>query len=222
MRRNLGCDAMRARPAAVLFFALALAWPACSPPRIFQATVPPPILKPEAQVESERVAADLIARKIEAPVELKPVAVSLASSLGAPVKSLVDVKIFDLPAAAHTADADLRAGMVAMQKELRDVNIRLAKLQGKPIEGTGLNLLGPSTVLIVGGLIALGVAFPPAFTVMAFLYRRMRATAGHIVTAIDDVGKDPATAETLDKLKTSLSARMDRAHRNVVHGLQKP
>jgi len=205
------------RGAAILLFALT----GCTPLRLFQTSVPAPITKPSAQIESERQAADLIAQKIETPVELRPVAVSLSASLGAPAHSLLDVKTFSLPAASHAADANLRDGIVQMQAQLAQLNTRLSKLQGKDVEGTGISILGPSTVLIIGGIVVLGVVFPPAFTVLLMLFRRLKATASTIVNNIDDAAKEPASAAAISSLKTRLSADMDQVHKRIVKSLQK-
>lgn len=193
----------------------------CAVPRIFESKVPAPVVKSESQIEAERQGADLIARKIETPVELKPVAASLSSSLGAPKKSLVDVKVFDLPKAANTADADLRENLVKFQKELDDVNRRLIKLQGKDIEGTGISLLGPGITTIVIGLIVLGVVFPPAFTFLLFAFRRLRSTASLVVNSIESAAAAPETAQAVSAIKSSLSNTMDKLHKNVVLDLKK-
>lgn len=194
----------------------------CSIPRLFQLHVPAPVTKADAQIEAERSAADLLARKIETPVELIPVAVSLSSSLGTPKKSLVDVKVFNLPTAAKTADGDLQTGIRDMQEQLRQVNLRLASLQGKPIEGTGISLLGPGMVTIIIALIALGVIFPPAFTFLFMAFRRLRSTTGKIVEGIESISETHEDNKAVSDLKSHLSAAMDVAEKRVVHAFQKP
>jgi hypothetical protein len=201
---------------------LALALAGCTAARIFQSKVPEPVVKRDAQVEAERQAADLIARKIETPAELKPVAQSLSESLGTPKRSLVDVRAFDLPSAAKRADGDLQAGIREIQEQLRRTNITLAKLQGKEVEGTGLSVLGPGTATAVIALIVLGVIFPPAFTLMGIAYRRLKSTASMIVEQVDEVSKDPAAKEAISKLKSNLKDSMDASHKRVVHSLQRP
>jgi hypothetical protein len=150
------------------------------------------------------------------------VARSLSESLGAPKKSLVDVKVFDLPKASAIADQDLRQGIVKIQEQLRQTNLRLAKLQGKEIEGTGLSVLGPGMATIVIGLIILGVVFPPAFTLMGIAYRRLKSTSSMIVEQIDEASKDPQAAPIVKQLKSNLNGKMDAIHKRVVHSLQKP
>ena len=200
---------------------LALLLSGCSS-RIFQSKVPAPVVKAEVQIEAERSAADLIARKIETPIELKPVAISLSTSLGAPKQSLVDVKAFSLPVAAKHADADLQDGIKTMQKQLAELNIKLTKLQGKEIEGTGFSILGPGVSMLVIGLIVLGVVFPPAFTLMMIAYRRLKQTASMVVEQIDEASKDPAAAVAVKEIKTKLNGLMDTPHKQVIHDLQKP
>ena len=194
----------------------------CVPFRIFQSKVPAPIIKSEKQVEAERSAADLIARKIEAPPELKPVAVSLSASLGAPKTSLVDVKAFELPKAATKANDELIVGIRQMQTQLDQLNTKLVKLQGKEVEGTGFSVLGPGISAIVIGLIVLGVVFPPAFTLMGIAYRRTKAAASHIVEEIDAATHDPETKDAVKKIKQKLNARMDTTDKKVIHTLQTP
>ncbi len=171
---------------------------------LFQDKVPPPVIDTPQKLEAQRQAADLIARKIETPVELIPVAQSLSHSLGSPGKSLVDVKVFDLPKAARQADGDLQQGIKDMQEQLRQVNLRLAKLQGKEVEGTGFSVLGPGMATLVIGLIVLGVAFPPAFTVMLIIFRRMRAAAGIVVNKIEEASKDPELKGAMSTLKENI------------------
>lgn len=200
---------------------LLLALCGCSTFRVFQSKVPIPVEKREPQLEAERSAADLIARRIETPVELIPVANSLSRSLGAPKLSLADMPKLTPIAAANIANADLRKGILDLQDQLRTTNTKLAALQGKEIEGTGFSLLGPGVGTIVIGLIVLGVIFPPAFTIMGIMYRRLKQTTGMIVEQIDSASKAPETQEAVAALKTELAKKMDLSHKKVVSSLQK-
>lgn len=184
--------------------------------RLFQDKVPAPLAKAPAQVEAERAGADLIARRLEQPKELIPVAQKLSTSLGAPAKP------FDMPIApaATAAVAALDKGTADMSRKLDLLNAKLALLQGKEIEGTGVSLLGPGMVAIVVGLIALGVVFPPAFTFLLFAFKRLRAASKTIVQTIDEQD-DPEVVAALAKVKSQLAEKMDRVHKNVVHNLQK-
>lgn len=190
----------------------------CSGFRVLQSKVPAPLLKAPEQVEAERAAADLIAREIQAPVELKPVAGKLSFSLGAPLKP------FTMPTIAqnaNAANAGLDKALVGMQLRLDVLNRRLADLQGKAIEGTGFSLLGPGMGLVVIGLIVLGVLFPPAFTILFFIFKRLRAAAQTVVSTLDEQ-QDPEVVAALATVKSQLSVKMDRAHKKVIHSLQKP
>lgn len=195
---------------------------ACTPLHLFQSKVPEPVTPSADQIESQRSAADLIARKIQTPVELIPVAASLSASLGTPRKSLVDVKAFSLPTAATQANTDLQSGIRDMQDQLHSLNVKLTKLQGKDIEGTGFSILGPGMAMVVIGLIVLGVVFPPAFTLLFMAFKRLRSTTGKIVSAIDSVSDEHETSPAITTLKSTLSNVMDRVEKQVVHAFQKP
>ena len=190
--------------------ALTLFLTACSwqPLRVFQAKVPEPLAKAPAQIEAERRGADLIARKIEQPEELKPVAVALAASLGAPAEPIEAATAAELPKVAATATAELQAGMVKMQRQIEQLNRILAKYQGKEIEGTGFSLLGPGATVIIVGLIVLAVAFPPVLTLLVFAYRRLKATAGIVVNQLEDAANAPETREAVAIIKAKVRQRM--------------
>jgi len=101
----------------------------CTAARLFQSKVPAPVLKTEKQVEAERQGADLIARKLETPHQLKPVAESLSNSLGKPKYSLADISNFNIDDAATRANVDLLAGIVSMQKQLNELNKKFVKME---------------------------------------------------------------------------------------------
>jgi hypothetical protein len=200
---------------------LLLSFSGCSTFKVFQSKVPAPILKQENQLEAERSAADLIARRIETPVELIPVAQSLSMSLGAPKLSLADMPKLTPIAASNIANADLRKGILDLQAQLSRTNAKLTALQGKEIEGTGFSLLGPGAGVFVVGLIVLGVVFPPAFTIMAIMFRRLKQTAGMVVEQIDIAAKAPETQEAVAAMKDQLAKKMDISHKKIVSSLQK-
>jgi len=207
------------RWAIAIVVALSFECCALSPVRLFQAKVPAPLAKGEEQVEAERGAADLIARELKAPLELVPVANKLSVSLGPPRKP------FNLPTVAQNATAAsnaLEKGIMDMNRKLDLLNSRLAKYEGKEIEGTGFSILGPGITILVIGLIALGVIFPPVFTLLAFAYRRLKATASMVVEEIDQTAKSEEAKEVVKKIKDGLNAKMDKSHKQVIHALQKP
>lgn len=198
---------------------LLLSFCGCSTLKVFQSKVPAPILKQEKQLEAERSAADLIARRVKEPPELIFVAQSLSQSLGQPKHPIADSQ--PLAVAAAKVDTDLRKGIVELQTQLTSTNTKLTALQGKEIEGTGISLLGSGVGMGVIGLIVLGVIFPPAFTIMGIMYRRLKQTASMVVQQIDVAAKDPETADAVAKLKTELKGAMDVSHKKVVSSLQK-
>lgn len=205
-----------------LAFVLLFGLSGCTALRVFQTKVPEPVVKAPVQVEAERQAADLIAKKIETPVELKPVAVSLSSSLGLPKVPVIDTPTFNLPAAATHASADLASGIQQNQRQLDALNRKLTTLQGKDIEGTGISVLGPTTLLVVAAIVTLGIIFPPAFTFLFFAYRRLRQTTKLVVDQIDEASNAPETVPVIKQIKSRLDGLMDTAHKKVIHDLQKP
>lgn len=176
--------------------------------RVFQAKVPEPVKKNEVQVETDRRAADLIARKIEKPVELKPVAVGLSESLGKPERMI------EGPKAAETSVEELRFSVVKTQEMVKKQNELLTKFAGREIEGTGLNLFGPGMGVVVIGLVVLGVMCPPAATAIFFLLRRTGSALKQTVASIEQFSKEePVAAERLKDLQ---SKAMDKAHKELI------
>jgi hypothetical protein len=181
--------------------------------RVGQATVPIPIVKTEKQVEAERQAADLLARKIQEPAELKPVAVGLSASLGEP-----KVPLKDTPQAPDKAVEALKQGLLLQQEQLAVLNKKLAKYQGKEVEDTGLNLFAPTTGLGLIGLIAACIFVPGFLTFVIFLIRRLFATIRVLVTKIQAFeAEEPVAAK---KLKDSLSRGMDSQHKDIVRSVK--
>lgn len=196
---------------------LVVAFAGCQFPqwRVGQAKVPEPMDRPKAQVEAERQAADLVARTIKEPEEMIPVAQKLSESLGAPQKQ---IDATDLNKARDEALALLLRGMLRQQKQLDELNTKLAKYQGKEIEGTGFNLFGPSMSLVVISLIALGVICPPAATLMFFLLRKTRDALKTTITNVEKFSE--AEPEAAAKLKDLQSKAMDSVHKKLVRKLK--
>lgn len=206
---------------SIFFFLLLLTGCSTSFGRFFQAKVPAPILKQEAQVEAERRSADLLAHNILTPPELRFVAIDLSNSLGKPHNPIVVPSAASLPAAATLSTKELDAGIVKAQEQVVDLNKNLTRYAGKEIEDTGVNLLGPGTITILLVLAVLGVIFPPVFTVLSIMYRRLKQTTSTIIDQIDVAAKAPETQEAVSTLKVELSKKMDMAHKKVVSSLQK-
>ena len=193
----------------LLFFSL-LVLSGCSTSfgRFFQTKVPTPIVKQEAQMEAERRSADFIARTIETPVELKPIAEALSQSLGAPKVQIKSLTLADLPAAYLTASRELHAGQVAQQQQIAELNKQLAKYQGKEIEGTGVNLLGPGIITILVILAVLGVMFPPIASLLFFSLRRVKAAASTVVQGLEEAAQSPETQALVTSIKSRISKKM--------------
>ena len=207
-----------------LLLLIALSSAGCSlvPVRVFKDKVPEPVVKGEKQIEAERQAADLLARVIFEPAELKPVAVSLSASLGAPVKPIPYVAPVDLPKAVEVAGKALHAGQVEIQAKRDKLNEQLAENAGKPIEGTGFSIAGPSAILLVVGFIALLIICPSSIGIFMWAYKRVKGTAKTIVTSLEEAANDPELAESVKVIKEDLSRKMDKKNKKVVLDLKKP
>lgn len=191
---------------AVLLFA------ACgSSTRLFQSKVPEPVRKPAAQLEGERQAADLLAKGIEKPQSLVPVAEGLSNSLGKPQKPLPSDTPAQVDTSALKVVASMEANLVKMQKQLDVLNLKLTQFQGKPIEGTGFDFAGPGMMVVIVGLIVLAVACPPVMTLMFFAFRRLKAAASIVVNEMESAAAAPETAEAVKAIKAKVETAM-KAH----------
>lgn len=177
--------------------------------RVFQKKVPEPIVKTDSQREIDRQAADYIARTVETPPGLKPIAASLSESLGHPAKP---IKVTDDSEAK--LQAMLAKALLQTQRERDELNTALTKTEGKKIEGTGYNVFGfaiSGTVILV---IALCVMFPPLAGIIWWIIQRAygalsRTTAG--------IGKFmEANPDGGEQLKAFLSKTHDSADKNII------
>lgn len=178
--------------------------------RVFQAKVPEPIVKPAKTIEVERQAADLLAKRIEKPVELIPVARQLSSSLGVPER----------PIEAETADAAeisvkaLEKALLNQQNQIKELNQVLEKNAGKPVEGTGINVFGVSFGLGAVGLIVLCFMFPPIGLVLWHIFTRLSGALTSTAKGISNYIKDhPDSGE---QLKDYLAQTQDAAHKAII------
>jgi hypothetical protein len=178
--------------------------------RVGQKAVPPPVQKTPAQLEAERQAAELLARGIEEPPSLKPVAQGLSDSLGKPQKSLVPANPTreQVDTAALEAVARLEASLAKMQKQVDAQNKFLTKYAGTKLEGTGFDLgsWGGGALLI--GLVVLAIACPPVMTLMFFAFRRLKAAASIVVNEMEAAAKEPEAKEAVAKIKERVAAKM--------------
>jgi len=178
--------------------------------RLFQKKVPAPIVKPAAQIETERRTADYIARKIEKPEQLVPMAVQLSESLGEPERPITD----ELDAAEVRMEKEWHKALLKSQEQLAELNALLAKTEGKKIEGTGFNAFGMSFGLGTLILIILLVAFPPLGAILWAVFKRI---SGALTSTADGISKfvkyNPDAGE---KLKGYLAKTQDAAHKQII------
>jgi hypothetical protein len=198
-------------------FCLCLLVAGCQVPqwRVFQAKVPAPIAKDAGQIETDRRAADLVARTIETPVVLKPVAAALSQSLGQPENP---IQTKDLASASQAATEEVRRSIVAMEEQIANQTVLLAKFEGKAIEGTGFNLFGIGSTAALVGLAALCVGCPSIITFLFFMLRRMRGALTATVAGVQAF-KDE-NPEVADALRTELEKAHDAGHKTLIRELK--
>lgn len=178
--------------------------------RVFQKKVPQPIVKPASVVELERQSADFIARNLLEPPELKPVAVKLSQSLGAPKEPILDTPV----EAESQFEKAWNKELLKTQAQIAELNKELQELNGKKVEDTGLNVFGPSMGLLVIGGIALLVAFPPLATILWWLMQRASGALTRTARGISNyVKENPNEGE---RLKNYLKQTQDTVDREVI------
>ena len=195
----------------------------CSLPqwRVFQKTVPTDAGPAPAVVESQRRAAALIvdlsaslsADPAKQVSDIHAVAVPLSVSLGEPLKRATVFQAPDVVAALRKSSLDAQA----KAEKWRAFSVKYA---GTPLEGTGVNLAGPAGLLGLIGVIAACVAFPPvaylllrALPVLWGFFRSTTSAISEFTTANPDEG---------ERLKLTLSRKMDAAHKRLVRTRKAP
>lgn len=195
--------------------------------RVAQAKVPEPIVKTTKQTEAERQGAVYLAktlREVDAfiqqyhpntPIakktqEATQVADLLSASLGQP-----RVPLKDTPQAGADTIAALQAGLRDAQRQLEVLNGRLAKYQGKEIEGTGVNLFAPVSGLGFVGLIAACIFIPGFLAFLLLVVRRLYATIRFLVAKIQEF--HPAEDAPI---KQALGRAMDSTHKAIVKAVR--
>ena len=189
----------------------------CSLPqwRVFQKTVPTDTGPAPAVIESQRRAAALIV-DLSASLSADPgkqvadihaVAVPLSVSLGEPLKRATVFQAPDVVASLRKSSLDAQAKAEKWREFAR-------KHGGAPIEGTGVNLAGPAGLLGLIAVVAACVAFPPigyillrALPVLWGFFRSTTSAISEFTTANPDAG---------ERLKLTLSRKMDAAHKRLV------
>jgi hypothetical protein len=184
--------------------------------RVFQAKIDPKLAEKSAdQVEAERRAAAYIVQASAAPASnpaaqvanIHAVAVPLSSSLGEPQLPVV-------AADQAAVIAALRQGILAEQQKAEQWRAFARKHAGREIEGTGIDIAGPTGLLVLAGIVAACIAFPPigyvllrALPLLWSFFRRTTAAIGEFGQENQDAGK---------QLAAKLSRRMDEAHKKLV------
>jgi hypothetical protein len=189
----------------------------CSLPqwRVFQKTVPTDAGPTPAVVEAQRQGAKFIERKSAAPeanptkqlAAIHAVAQPLSRSLGEPAKPITDEDT------RRTIEGLERATIEAQAKADRWREFS-RKYAGTPLEDTGVNLAGPAGLLGLIGVIAACIAFPPIGYVLLralpVLWGFFRSTTSAISEFTE---ANPSEGE---RLKLTLSRKMDAAHKRLV------
>jgi hypothetical protein len=183
--------------------------------RVFQAKVPVDAPKSAAVIESERSAAQFIEQRsvsadsdpIAQLAEIHSVAVPLSTSLGEP-------KLVIVAADKDKIISGLRKGVLAEQKKADDWKKFAQKYAGKPLEDTGVNIAGPTGLLVLGLVIAACVAFPPVGYVLLRVLPLLWGFFKRTTTAISEFVEANPTAG--DELKAKLGDKMDLAHKKLV------
>ena len=202
-------------PIAVVL--LAVLCGGCSLPqwRVFQKTVPTDTGPAPAVIESQRRAAALIvdlsaslsADPAKQVSDIHAVAVPLSVSLGEPLKRATVFQAPDVVASLRKSSLDAQAKAEKWREFAR-------KHGGAPLEGTGVNLAGPAGLLGLIAVVAACVAFPPigyvllrALPVLWGFFRSTTSAISEFTTANPDEG---------ERLKLTLSRKMDAAHKRLV------
>lgn len=202
-------------PIAVVL--LAVLCGGCSLPqwRVFQKTVPTDTGPAPAVIESQRRAAALIV-DLSASLSADPgkqvadihaVAVPLSVSIGEPLKRATVFQAPDVVASLRKSSLDAQAKAEKWREFAR-------KYAGTPLEGTGVNLAGPTGIVALIAVIALCVIFPPVgyllLRALPVLWGFFRATTSAIS---EFTASNPDEGE---RLKLTLSRKMDAAHKRLV------
>lgn len=189
--------------------------------RVFQKKVPASLNeKPPAQVEGEKrgaafiraVSTPPVADPAQAVAAIYPVAAALSASLGEPAK----------PVTVADQDAiiiSLRAGLAAKDAQLDKWRQFGRKYGGTELEGTGIDVAGPTGLLIMAAIVAACIFVPGfgylALRVVPLLWHTVRQTA----VGIEAFAKENVEAGAALK-KDFLARKMDNAPKKLVKNLK--
>lgn len=189
----------------------------CSAPqwRVGQKTVPTDTGPTPAVVEAQRQGAKFIERKSAVPeanpakqlAAIHAVAQPLSRSLGEPAKPIADDDTRRIIEGLERATIEAQAKADRWREFAR-------KYAGTPLEGTGVNLAGPTGILMLIAVIAFCIAFPPVayllLRALPLLWGFFRSTTSAIS---EFTASNPYEGE---RLKMTLSRKMDAAHKRLV------
>lgn len=200
----------------LFFISLILLLSGCRLPeiRIGQAEVPAPLTVTPERLEAYRQGADYVAKTIESPVETVYVADELSSSLGAPKRPLDNVE---------DVVESLRKAYKDQEEEIESLNRKLERLQGKDIEGTGVDILpfggGIGFIALIAAIILVPGFGTFVFWIIRKAFTNTRGAFKSTIRAIEDFKKEkPSEASAL---LNYLSKHQDSIHKDIVRRLQK-
>lgn len=180
--------------------------------RLFQKKVPAPIVKAPEQIETERQTADYIARTVEQPPQLRPMAAKLSESLGRPKKPIATDMTAD--EADERMMASWQKVLLQSQQQITELNALLAKSEGKKIEGTGVNMFGFSMGGATIALIVICVMFPPVAVILWTIFKRVSGALTTTAAGIARYVKEHPEAG--EELKDTLEKTQDKVHKQVI------
>lgn len=177
--------------------------------RVFQDKVPQPIQKNNSHIEAEKEAGFYLANNIETPIEAKLLANLLSSSLGIPTNTNNNNKEIKNNLVSNIADYN---------KAKNELDLKLSKLAGKEIEGTGFDIMSFMSVTSIILIIALCVFCPAIISVAFFIIKRLRGALVQVISSIETFkDNEPQIAR---KLTSCLSSNLDQSHKKLVSKLR--
>lgn len=184
----------------VYLLALCLLFSSCGSVRIFQEKVPEPIKKKDIHKDTEKQGAYYLA--VNAKDENKDVANALSRSLGTPSK--IEKKPENIIQSLFSFSSEY-------EQRISKLNSKLDTLQGKDIEGTGLNIMPFTSIL---GIVLIGILiilFPSAITILFFILKRTRKAFSNVVTGVEEFTKShPVEAKDLQDV---LDKKLDKVEK---------
>ena len=162
----------------------------CGSYRIFQDKVPEPIKKNTKHIENEKQGAFYLATY--ADNKNKSLADALSRSLGIPLKVNND---------SEEITNGLHSSTSKFENRILGLNTELENLQGKDIEGTGVNFFPITSIIGIIVIIGLLILFPSALTVLFFVLRRTRTAFANVVSGVKEFTENnPNESKGLEEL----------------------